>query len=66
LIVEGKFKAAEFRYTSITEVNSIDLSCWLRKLKEIQWDYKNLVKRKGRLEALKGVVPEVSNTTQTQ
>jgi hypothetical protein len=50
---EGKFKAAEIRYTSIGEVNKKDLARWLKKAKEIQWDYKNIVKRKGKLERLK-------------
>jgi hypothetical protein len=50
---EGSFKAAEKRYTDISEVNSKELSRWLKKSKEIQWDYKNIVKRKGRLERLK-------------
>ena len=50
---EGSFKAAEKRYTSIKEVNLKDLKRWLKKSKEIQWDYKNIVKRKGVLERLK-------------
>lgn len=50
---EGKFKAAEFRYTSADQVDSIDLKRWLKKSIEIQWDYKNLAKRKGQLERLK-------------
>jgi hypothetical protein len=50
---EGKFKAAEIRYTSIDDVNKKDLARWLKKAKEIQWDYKNIVKRKGKLERLK-------------
>lgn len=49
---EGKFKAAEYRYTNVTEVNTKDLKRWLKKSKTIQWDYKNLVKRKGVLERL--------------
>ena len=49
---EGKFKAAEARYTSSEEVKSKDLQRWLQKAKDIQWDYKNLVKRKGVLERL--------------
>ena len=49
---EGKFKAAEARYTSAEEVNTKDLQRWLKKAKDIQWDYKNLVKRKGVLERL--------------
>jgi hypothetical protein len=50
---EGKFKAAEARYTSVEEVNAKDLKRWLKKSKDIQWDYKNIVKRKGVLERLK-------------
>jgi hypothetical protein len=50
---EGKFKAAEIRYTSIGGINKKDLARWLKKAKEIQWDYKNIVKRKGKLERLK-------------
>ncbi|PJJ09145.1 uncharacterized protein DUF1801 [Flavobacterium sp. 1] len=50
---EGKFKAADIRYTSADQINQTDLSRWLKKSKEIQWDYKNIVKRKGQLERLK-------------
>ena len=50
---EGKFKAADARYTSKDEVNLTDLKRWLKKSREIQWDYKNIVKRKGKLERLK-------------
>ena len=50
---EGKFKAAEARYTSKDEVNVAALKRWLKKSREIQWDYKNIVKRKGKLERLK-------------
>ena len=50
---EGSFKAAEARYTSINEVNKKDLKRWLGLSKKIQWDYKNIVKRKGKLERLK-------------
>lgn len=50
---EGKFKAAEFRYTTVQQINPNDLNRWLKKAREIQWDYKNLVKRKGHLERLK-------------
>jgi hypothetical protein len=50
---EGTFKAAEFRYTSAGQVHLADLKRWLKKSREIQWDYKNLVKRKGQLERLK-------------
>ncbi len=50
---EGNFKAAEVRYTSADQVNREDLKRWLVKAREIQWDYKNIVRRKGRLERLK-------------
>lgn len=49
---EGSFKAAEMRYTSVDQVNTKDLKRWLEKARNIQWDYKNIVKRKGVLERL--------------
>ena len=49
----GKFKDASITYNSATEINVKDLKRWLKKSKEIQWDYKNIVKRKGVLERLK-------------
>lgn len=52
LKVEGKFKAAEKRYTSIDQIDSENLQRWLKKSRDIQWDYKNIVKRKGVLERL--------------
>lgn len=50
---EGSFKAAEVRYTAVEQVNVKDLERWLGKARDIQWDYRNIVKRKGRLERLK-------------
>jgi len=50
---EGSFKAAEARYTAKEQVNVSDLQRWLKKAEEIQWDYKNIVKRKGKLERLR-------------
>lgn len=50
---EGSFKAAEARYTAVTQINLDDLRRWLEKSKDIQWDYKNIVKRKGVLIRLK-------------
>lgn len=44
---EGSFKAAEARYVTIDEVHIPDLEKWLEKSIAVQWDYKNLVKRKG-------------------
>lgn len=48
----GKFKDASVRYTAVEQVNVKDLKRWLKKSEQIQWDYKNIVKRKGRLERL--------------
>ena len=54
LNVQGKkFKDASIFYTDISEIKINDLKRWLKKSKEIQWDYKNIVKRKGKLERLK-------------
>ncbi|WP_125720309.1 DUF1801 domain-containing protein [Flavobacterium ustbae] len=50
---EGSFKAAEKRYTNTDQINEQDLKRWLEKGREIQWDYKNIVKRKGILIRLK-------------
>lgn len=50
---EGSFKAAEIRYTAAEQVNTKDLKRWLKKSEKIQWDYKNIVKRRGVLERLK-------------
>jgi len=50
---EGSFKAAEARYTDAKQVDTRDLKRWLEKSKKIQWDYKNIVKRRGVLERLK-------------
>jgi hypothetical protein len=50
---EGKFKAAEARYTDVAQVDTVALARWLAKSRDIQWDYKNIVKRKGRLERVR-------------
>lgn len=49
----GKFKDASVFYNDVSEIKIKDLKRWLRKSIEIQWDYKNLIKRKGKLEKLK-------------
>lgn len=54
LNVHGKkFKDASVFYTSIEQINIKDLKRWLKKSITIQWDYKNLIKRKGKLVRLK-------------
>lgn len=49
----GKFKDASIFYTSVEQVKVKDLKRWLKKSRDIQWDYKNIIKRKGKLERLK-------------
>ena len=49
---EGSFKAAEKRYTNVKEIKVTELKRWLKKSQEIQWDYKNIVKRRGVLVRL--------------
>jgi hypothetical protein len=54
LDVKGeKFKDASVFYNDISEIETKDVSRWLKKSRKIQWDYKNIVKRKGQLERLK-------------
>lgn len=53
LTKEGSFKAADARYTAPDQINSEDIQRWLEKSQTVQWDYKNIVKRKGVLERLK-------------
>lgn len=43
----GKFKDASITYTALEQINLNDLARWIEKSKEIQWDYKNIIKRKG-------------------
>lgn len=53
LNVKGKkFKDASIFFNKSTDVNSVDLTRWLKKSRAIQWDYKNIIKRKGKLERL--------------
>jgi hypothetical protein len=47
---EGTFKAAEARYAAADEVDRALLRRWLEDSRSIQWDYRNIVKRKGWLE----------------
>src|SRR5688572_23638471 len=49
-VVGKKFKDASTFYTSVDQINTKDLTRWLKKSREIQWDYKNIVKRKGNLQ----------------
>lgn len=52
-VLGEKFNDASIFYNSVSEINTKDLIRWLDKAEKIQWDYKNIVKRKGKLERLK-------------
>lgn len=52
-VVGKKFKDASVFYNAAEEINTKDMKRWLKKSKDIQWDYKNIVKKKGKLERLK-------------
>ncbi len=49
LEVEGTFKAAQARYKDVTDIKVTVLKKWLAESKKIQWDYKNIVKNRGKL-----------------
>lgn len=49
----GKFKDASIFYTDLAQINTPNLQRYLQKAQDIQWDYKNIVKRKGELIRLK-------------
>ena len=53
LSASGRFKAAEVCFTDSAQIDPDLLASWLREARDIQWDYKNIVKRKGRLNRLK-------------
>ena len=48
-----KFKDASVFYTDVSEIEMDAVIRWLQKSRDIQWDYKNLVKKKGKLDRLK-------------
>ena len=49
---EGKFKAAEKLYKDVSDVDTEELARWLEKSARIQWDYKNIVAKKGVLDRI--------------
>ena len=49
---EGKFKAAEIFYTDVKDIKITHLKRWLKKSQIIKWDYKNIVKMKGKLKRI--------------
>ena len=52
-VLGKKFKDASIFYSDAADINKTALRRWLKKSKEIQWDYKSIVQRKGKLERLK-------------
>jgi len=52
LTPEGSFKAAEARYRSVAEIDPAALGRWLAEARAVQWDYKNIVRNRGRLDRL--------------
>ena len=52
-VLGKKFKDASIFYRDAADINKTALRRWLKKSKQIQWDYKNIVQRKGKLERLK-------------
>ena len=53
IVRKGKFKDASIFYNDVAQIDVADLNRWLKKSLNIQWDYKNIVKRRGKLERLK-------------
>jgi hypothetical protein len=43
----------EARYTTADQIDLENLQRWLAKARDIQWDYKNIRRHRGRLERLK-------------
>jgi hypothetical protein len=56
-VLGKKFKDASVFYNAAAEVRDADLRRWLEKARVIQWDYKNIVKRKGLLERVAAPSP---------
>ncbi len=52
-VVGKKFKDASIFYSDVSDIHLPELKRWLKKSISIQWDYKHIVKRKGKLERLK-------------
>lgn len=51
-VVGKKFKDASVFFNAVSEIRTTELRRWLKAAKAIQWDYKNIVKNKGRLSRL--------------
>jgi hypothetical protein len=53
IVRKGKFKDASVFYNDVAEIDVVALNRWLKKSRDIQWDYQHIVKNKGKLERLK-------------
>lgn len=51
-VVGKKFKDASVFFNAVNEIKKMVLRRWLKESQSIQWDYKNIVKRKGQLVRL--------------
>jgi hypothetical protein len=52
LTVEGKFKAAQKVYSLLLDINQLELKRWLKKSWTLMYDYKNVIKNKGKINGL--------------
>lgn len=52
-VLGGRWKDASVILNRVGDLKVTALRRWLRKSRAIQWDYKNIVKRRGRLVRLK-------------
>lgn len=50
---EGTFKAAGVLYTDAGQVDADDIARWVAKARDIQWNYRDIVKKKGQLDRLR-------------
>lgn len=51
-VVGKKFKDASIFFTDPAQIKKTVLKRWLKKSRLIQWDYKNIVQRKGQLKRI--------------
>ena len=56
-VLGKKFKDASVFFNAAAEVRDADLRRWLEKARVVQWDYRNIVKRKGLLERVPATSP---------
>ena len=52
LTPEGSFKAGEVRYAALADIDPRALAIWLAEARVVQWDYRNIVQNRGRLDRL--------------